>query len=239
MKYIFNETEVNFLFERSDDGIINVFLHGWGRSSGDFNSLIKSLDIKNYLLIDLPPFGKSEEPREWNIYSYSGMVLRILDKLKIEKINLIGHSFGGRIAIIIASMEAHRVEKVVLLDSAGMKPKTSLRKKMRILSYKLRKKMGLDVRKYGSHDFKNLTPNMKKTFLSIVNTFLEENAYLIKAKTLIIFGEKDKETPIYMAKRLNKLIKNSKLLIIKNAGHFCFLERGVFVSEKIKAFLEG
>ena len=79
---------------------------------------------------------------------------------------------------------------------------------------------------------------MKKVFSSIVNTHLEESARLIDCKTLIIFGEKDKETPIYMAKKLNKLIKNSSLVILKNCAHFCFLERKILFEEILNNFIK-
>ena len=76
----------------------------------------------------------------------------------------------------------------------------------------------------GSSDYQQLSPDMKKTFVSIVNTYLDEYARKMSVKTLIIWGEKDNDTPLYMAKKLNRYIKNSQLKVIKDAGHFCFLD---------------
>ena len=65
---------------------------------------------------------------------------------------------------------------------------------------------------------------MKESFIKIVNEDLKEYYAAIKIPALLIFGDKDKETPLYMARRMNRLIKNSKLIVIKNAGHFCFVD---------------
>ena len=236
MIYCFNGVNIHFKQSKIGDGAVNVFLHGWGRCEKDFEKIAKQTG-KNYLLVDLPPFGLSDKIKDWTIYTYSNMVLCLLRHLKINKCNLIGHSFGGRIAIIIAGMEKDLVEKLVLVSSAGMKPKRTLKHHIKVLKYKFRKKMGLSTKNYGSQDYKNLDDDMKKVFNSVVNSFLEENAKLITSKTLIIFGENDIETPIYMAKRLNKLISNSKLVLMENCGHFCFLERPILFCQYLTKFL--
>lgn len=232
--YNYNGVKIYYEFIEGGD-IVNVFLHGWGRESSDFNEL---RHLGGYLLIDLPPFGKSENIRNWSIFTYANMVICLCRHLNIRKYNLIGHSFGGRISIIISAMEKDKVNKLVLIDSAGMKPKRNLNYKLKLIKIKMRKKLGLSIDKYASSDYKNLSPEMKKVFSSIVNTHLEESARLIDCKTLIVFGEKDKETPVYMAKKLNKLIKNSSLVILKNCAHFCFLERKILFEEILTNFIK-
>lgn len=236
MNYVYCKTNIYYEFYKTDDSVTNVFLHGWGRSSLDFKEIYKG---QNYLLIDFPPFGKSNEPQNWSVYTYANMVICLLRHLNIKKINLIGHSFGGRIAIILSGMENELVNKLILVDSAGIKPKRKIKSKLKILKYKIYKAFHLNLDKFGSSDYKSLSTNMKKTFVNIVNTNLEENAKLIETNTLIIYGENDPETPLYMAIKLKKLIKNSKLIVIKNTGHFCFLERKIIFNEEISNFLEG
>ena len=237
MIYCFNGVNIHFKRSKTGAGVVNVFLHGWGRSEKDFEKIAKQTG-KNYLLVDLPPFGLSDKIKDWTIYTYSNMILCLLRHLKIEKCNLIGHSFGGRIAIIIAGMEKGLVEKLVLVSSAGMKPKRKLIYYIKILKYKSRKRLGLSTKTCGSQDYQNLDDDMKKVFNNVVNSFLEENAKLIEAKTLVIFGKNDTETPIYMAKRLNKLITNSKLVLMENCGHFCFLERPILFCKHLNEFLK-
>ena len=236
--YNFNNVKINFKFV-NNGGIVNIFLHGWGRDMRDFDDVVKIKNNVSYLLIDFPPFGKSGEPQNWTIFTYANMLISLIRHLKIKKANLIGHSFGGRVAILVAGMEKELIENLVLVDSAGMRPKRKIGVKFKVFKYKIMKKLGLNTNSFGSEDYKKLSSNMKATFNNIVNTYLEENAKLLKVRTLIIFGKNDKETPIYMAKKLNRLIDNSKLVLIENAGHFCFLERKIYFCEILSDFLEG
>lgn len=89
----------------------------------------------------------------------------------------------------------------------------------------------------GSSDYKALSPEMKETFKSIVNTFLEPYAKKMTVKTLIVWGNEDKETPLYMAKRLNRLIKNSRLLLL-DGGHFSFLDSPFVFYSEVNKFWE-
>ena len=88
----------------------------------------------------------------------------------------------------------------------------------------MKRKFHLKTNRQGSPDYAKLSPEMKETFKSIVGTFLEPYAQKITNKTLIIWGRHDNETPLYMAKRLKKLIKNSKLVVLENGGHFSFID---------------
>ena len=216
----------------------NVFLHGWGTSSTNFSFCEKFLKDQRNIFIDFPPFGKSQKKiRNWTIFTYANMVICLCEKLNIKEINLIGHSFGGRVAIIVSVVNKEKINKLVLVDSAGMKPKRNVKYYYKIYKYKIRKKLGLSTKNLGSSDYLMLNDDMKKIFVSVVNEYLEDYLKEIKANTLIIFGEKDKETPLYMAKRLFKGINNSQLYIMKNAGHFCFLERKIEFCSVLNKFL--
>ena len=96
----------------------------------------------------------------------------------------------------------------------------------------------MNVEKFGSSDYILLSPNMKRTFINIVKTHLDDYLEGVEARTLIIFGEDDKETPVYMAKRFKKKIKNSELFIMENSGHFCFLDNKYIFIKTLKNFLE-
>ena len=118
-----------------------------------------------------------------------------------------------------------------MVDSAGILPRRGLGYYFKIYKYKRCKKKALNLRKYqeklskfGSNDYKLLSERMKQIFVHIVNEDLSMYAKYINSETLIVWGEKDKDTPIYMAKKLKRLIKNSELKIIENAGHFSFID---------------
>ena len=98
--------------------------------------------------------------------------------------------------------------------------------------------MGKDVTRFASADYKAMPTKLKPVFCSIVNTHLEELLSLIRCKTLIVYGSEDKQTPLYMAKRLNRKIQNSKLVVLQGAGHFCFVDRQVEFVSLVKDFLK-
>ena len=224
MFFYFKNVKINYLV-LGDKGKWLVFLHGWGGSVESFLGVAKTFKNNRCLLIDFPPFGFSEEPQDvWDLKTYADMVFSLIQKLKIKKISLISHSFGGRVAILLSSTYNVNVSKLILIDSAGMKPRDFLWTKFKIVKYKFLKKLGFKQKNKGSQDYKSLSPIMKKTFSCIVNQYLEQFCSNINAETLIFSGDKDKTTPLYMAKRLNKLIKNSGLVVLKNAGHFSYLD---------------
>ena len=208
-----------------DAGDWIVFLHGWGGSVESFSAVLKNFKNNRCLNLDFPPFGKSEEMDEiWSLEDYARMLKALIDKLKIKKLKIIAHSFGGRVAILFSSIYNNLVDKIILVDSAGIKPKKNFIVWFKIVKFKLIKKLGFKQKNKGSKDYKALTNKMKKTFVNVVNRHLEHECVKITCPTLIIFGEKDKATPIYMAKKLNALIKDSSVIIFKNAGHFSYLD---------------
>ncbi|MEG1608836.1 MAG: alpha/beta hydrolase, partial [Clostridia bacterium] len=107
---------------------------------------------------------------------------------------------------------------------AGLKPKKTVSYYKRKYIFKIKKSLKMDVSQCGSSDYRNLSPLMRQTFCNIVNTNLDYLLPHIKQPTLIIWGAKDKETPLYMAKKLNKGIKNSGLVVL-DGGHFCYIDK--------------
>lgn len=238
MKFIYKNSVVFYKYIKRKGDVVNVYLHGWGTTHESLyfcNEHIK----KPSLFIDFPPFGKSDRDiKGWTIFSYATMVVSLCEKLNIHKINLIGHSFGGRVAILVSVFCPTRVNKLVLVDSAGVKPKRGVRYYFRVWKYKLFKRLKLDTSNMGSCEYLALNDNMRKTFKNIVNTHLNEFLKDVKVPTLIVFGKEDKTTPLYMARYLHKKIKNSELILIDKAGHFCFNDNRYAFLKNVKSFIE-
>lgn len=245
MRFFYDDIEINYQFNDNNSDELIIFLHGWG----DGSKLLYPLDFalkkfSNYssLYIDFPPFGASQTPKKpWTIYNYASMAYEIISKVQKEnsfkKTTIVGHSFGGRVAIILCA-KYFNGNNLVLLDAAGVLPKRTLKYRFKILKFKfLKKYFPNKALKMGSADYLKLDETMKKTFKNIVNEDLTYMLEMIEAKTLIIFGAKDKDTPIYMAKILHKNIKNSTLYIIKNAGHFVYIDFPNIVAQKIYNFI--
>lgn len=237
MKFIYKNSAIFYRFIKRKGDVVNVYLHGWG---ADYKSLFFCKDhIKApSLFIDFSPFGRSDKNiKGWTIFSYATMVVSLCEKLNIRKINLIGHSFGGRVAILVSVFCPTRVNKLVLVDSAGVKPRRRFKYHFNVWKYRMRKRLKLNVEGIGSSDYIALNDDMKKTFKNIVNTHLNDFLKDIKAPTLIIFGKNDKTTPLYMARCLHKKISNSKLVLI-DGGHFCFNDNRYLFIKSVSEFLK-
>jgi len=255
-KYISIDTESAVKIQINDiikcDMIFNkliICLHGWGVDSSCYVSMCKELSKYGFVICpDLFGFGKSEEPyTDFTVDDYADVILRLTNLFSFNELILVGHSFGCR---IISKLLCHpklreNVSKIILTGAAGLKPRFSIKKYIKIHRYKYFKKKCKNNNKYtkkllkcGSNDYKNIKSEiMRRTFLNVVNEDLKFCYARIDCKVLLVFGTKDKETPMYMAKRLNKLIKNSALVKIKSSGHFSFIDSPVEFYEYIKKFL--
>lgn len=238
MVYLYNGWQIHYQLWQGTGRAV-LLLHGWGRSMDDFNQLRRQFPERTFLAIDFPPFGKSDKNIQgWGIFTYVGMVMSLCEHLGIDSVDVVGHSFGGRVAIILSAVRCALVHSCILIDSAGIKPKRSLKFRLKKLKYKLYKKMGKNLQGFASADYLALPQNMKPTFSNIVETHLNNYAKASNSRTLIVWGGNDQETPPYMAKRLKKYIRKSRLEILSNAGHFCFLDCPLQFFALVKKFWE-
>jgi len=235
MIFNFKETKVNYILTGFDNKKSNtipiLFLHGWGGSISSFLFCTKVLKNKKCILLDFPPFGSSTEPKKaWTVKDYSNLVLSLCSFLNINKVNIVAHSFGGRVAIELAS-NTQLVNKLILTSSAGVnkkKLKVIIKEKLfkiRKALCKLRLYSFSKLNKMGSEDYKNLTPTMKQTFVNVVNYNQAHLLCKIKIPTLLFWGKEDKETPFYFTKIFKKHIKDCEVVSFENSGHFVYLQK--------------
>ncbi len=227
-------------------GPLLLFLHGWGADASSFATLINHFTENRCIALSFPGFGGSESPKTvWNISDYVRFICDFNAKLNINPDIIIAHSFGGRVAIKGIGTEIFHPRRLILIASAGM-AKKSLKTYLIIFFAKivkaitvvppfsfLRKRLKRIVE---SKDYSN-AGEMKETFIKIVNETLEKYAKKITTPTLLLWGEKDTETPTSEANLLHRCIRESQLEIIPNKGHFVFQEEPALVAEKIKNFL--
>lgn len=212
-----------------------VILHGWGQNSSHLKKLAESLSpyVDPYL-IDLPGFGKSKPPKGvWSAYDYAVQLFSKLQEKNIYQFDLVGHSFGGKVALCMAKNFPHSVRKLVLMAPSGLKAKASLKKKLKLYAIKI---SGRCIKKYdyvfnkslyqdyfipqfGSRDYLSSDDIMRKVLVKSVNEDLKEDFSMIKHPALILWGEKDTDTPYEMGIRLHQLLKNSKLITFPHHGH--------------------
>lgn len=204
-----------------------VLLHGWGQNIEMMKPLGDNLvDHYHVTIIDLPGFGLSKEPvYPYSIFDYTEVVYELLKELKIVNPIMIGHSFGGRIAIVYASK--YPVNKLVLFGSPCVRHeyknfKQSILKFLKKIKI-LNPLVNIMKKHMGSVDYRNASPIMRDVLVKTVNQDLSENAKLIKCPTLLIWGENDEAVPVSEAKELDNLLADSALIILPGT-HYCYLE---------------
>lgn len=238
MKISIRDIDINYLDEGNFEEVV-ILLHGWGANISTMipvSNIIK--DRYRVILLDLPGFGESQEPKEvYNSFDYVNIVLEFMEKLNIESATFIGHSFGGKISSIIAANHPHLVDKLVLIDSAGIIPKRSLVYYFKVYSFKLMRWLYTSLplgnkeerlekfrNKHGSDDYRAASGIMRKIMVTVVNENIRPLLKKIKSETLLIWGDKDDATPLYMGEIFEKEIDNSGLVILKDSGHFSYID---------------
>ena len=219
-----------------------IYLHGWGQNIEMMKPIATPFSSTHHILIiDLPGFGASQEPkRVWQLTDYVEMIHSLAESLKMKNITVIGHSFGGKLGLIYAIK--YNIDKLVLLASPYKKSTKELSTKQKIL--KSLKKVPLlnklaDVAKkhIGSTDYKNASPMMRDILVDHVNTDLTTELRKIKCPTLLIWGTEDEAVPYEDAEELEKLIKNSGLVTYEGCTHYAYLERLAQTISVLKSFL--
>lgn len=189
---------------------------------------------------DLKGFGDNtgmEYP--YSLDDYCREVSEYIKENGIYNCDVIAHSFGGRIAIKLASYDSDIFNKMVLTGCAGLKPKRTIKKTFRKIAFNVLKQF-VDKEKlqgFYSGDYRALDKTMKESFIKIVNEHLNDRLTLIKNKTFIVFGKNDEQTPPYMAKILHEKIADSRLLFIAGAGHFAFIDKPHIFNTEVREFL--
>lgn len=215
-----------------------VVLHGWGAHIEAVGPILAALEgAPDLIALDLPGFGESEPPPEaWDADSYARFVLDFLDHLDVPRAHLVGHSHGGRVSIAIAADHPERVGRLLLVDSAGLRPKRGWRYRRRVAVAKLGRlaaKLGggpgrrLQERmraRVASRDYLEASEAMRGTFRAVIAADLSDRLPRIGAPTLLVWGDRDDDTPLWMARRMEELIPDAGLVLLEGAGHYSYAD---------------
>ncbi len=220
--------DININYIQYGNGKDIIFLHGWGQNIEMMKPLGDRLSSNfKITILDLPGFGESNEPPfPWSLDDYKEMLELFVKELKIEKPIVIGHSFGGRLAINFSSN--NNIEKLVLFGSPIRPEKSADSLKVKTLK-SLKKLPGMSriaeqMKKYiGSRDYKNASPIMRQILVNTVNKDLTEVAKKIKEPTLIIWGDNDTEASVEDAKILEQVMNDAGLILMPGT-HYAYLE---------------
>lgn len=229
-----------------------LFLHGWGSNSPLWFSSSTSFAEKGYELyfVDLPGFGKSQIPkRPFQLQDYADSITGFMEKLGIVNPVLIGHSFGGKTGVRIASRKTTPLAGLILVDSSGL-PHTSFATQTKIgIAKTIKPFMELPfmrgvksslLKLSGSDDYIAF-PELRETFVNIIREHIEFELPQITTKTLIVWGGDDENsyTPVNDVSVFERLIPHADAHIIQNAGHYSFLDNPTEFHDTVLEFLKS
>lgn len=209
-----------------------VMLHGWGQDVSTFWPDIEFLkDNFSLWLLDLPGFGKSDNPNQaFGSKDYAQVLEKFIKQERIDKPILLGHSYGGKISIKFASLYPSLISKLILVGASGIKPALSFKTVLiyplaKIVHYLipdifnlkslLRKKFYRRI----ESDYEN-AGIMKDTLIETIKEDLTADLRRINIQTLVLWGDKDRAVPLKYGKLMYRLIKDSKLVVFEDKGHF-------------------
>lgn len=236
-----------------------LLLHGWGCDSTTFSFIQNALSEKaTVITLDFPGHGQSPEPPEpWGVEEYADQVYALLMQKSLAPLDIVAHSFGGRVAIWLAANHPEIVRQLVITGGAGIRKPVSETSRRRTARFKrcnalletLKKLTFLAVpvermqtrlrNRYGSPDYVRLNETMRKTFVRIVSLDLLPLLPRIQAPTLLIWGGEDTETPLWMGQEMEKEIPDAGLVVFEGASHFAFMEQWQRFATIVKQFFFG
>jgi pimeloyl-ACP methyl ester carboxylesterase len=228
-----------------------VVLPGWGAHIEAVGPILTALEgAPDLIALDLPGFGESEPPEQaWDVDSYARFMIHFLDELGVESAHLIGHSHGGRVSIALAADEPERVGRLVLVDSAGIPPKRGWQYRRRVAVAKLGRLIAmiggapgrrLQERmrsRVASRDYLEASEAMRATFRAVIAADLSDRLHRIGAPTLLIWGDRDEDTPLWMAHRMEELIPDAGLVVLEGAAHYSYADAPVQFRAVARRFL--
>lgn len=258
MKENVNGTEICYRIEGSGDNKV-LLLHGWGCDMKLMQPVADALKTDHStLLIDFPGHGESGRPPEpWGVPEYAACLRELLNRLSFVPCSVVAHSFGARIAAWLEAEEPGLFKRMVFTGGAGIRPKPTEESRKRAARYQQLKGycetakripvLGKAAerwednlrRKYGSRDYNALDEEMRRTFVKVINQDLTDLYSRFQASTLLIWGDADTETPLWMAREMEKRIPDAGLVILEGGTHFAYLEQIGRFNVILRQFLKG
>jgi pimeloyl-ACP methyl ester carboxylesterase len=236
------------------EGPVLLMLHGWGASAALVWPLASLLAARGLRVIvpDLPGFGETAPPSEaWGVTDYAKFMVALADHFGLDRFHLFGHSFGGRIGLVMGAHYPGRIKSLVLVDAAGVRPALPAPVRLRQSVYRstrsLLRSLALNTladhliewyaKRYGSPDYQQTSGSMRETFVRVVNEDLLATASEIPVPVLLIWGELDTDTPLAQGKRLEAAIPDAGLVVLEGAGHYSYLEQPQRTALILAAFI--
>ena len=238
---------VNTYYEEYGSGNDYVLLlHGWGLDSKSMNWIAEQLSDFHVYVFDLPGFGKSELINSFDIYDYCDWLHEFCLKYEISFPMIIAHSFGCRIALWYSYI--YGSGKLVLTGAAGIQSRKNRIQKLQEMEYHIikyiyrllgmKQKLKQLQNAYGSADYRLANSVMKHTLVKVLHNDVCDILSQIEASTIVIMGEKDDQTPLWMGKVFESKMPDCALIVFEKCNHFAYLQQKSRFMRIVKVFLE-
>ena len=246
-------------YEQYGDGDRHILmLHGWGCEIKHFAPIADALSGDYHItVIDFPAHGQSScPPVPWGVADFAACTKALIQALSIMPCDIIAHSFGARVALYLAAFDPQLVNRLVITGGAGLKSVPTPAQKKRSAQYQRMKKLYLQLakirplqpimeksldalrKKYGSADYNALSEEMRKTFVKVISEDLSPLLPRIRASTLLVWGENDQDTPLWMGQKMEKEIADAGLVVFENDDHYAYLRQWPRFVRVVQAFLK-
>jgi pimeloyl-ACP methyl ester carboxylesterase len=215
--------------ETAGTGVPRVLaLHGWRRERSDFGRTLHGVDA---LALDLPGFGASPPPpAAWGSAEYAAAVVPVLEEMEGPAV-VLGHSFGGRVAVHLAASVPDRVGALVLTGVPNLVARTGVGRSRSPLGFRVARALhrrGLfpDARmealrhRYGSADYRAATGVMRDVLVRVVNETYEDQLRAVRCPVELVWSDDDTAAPLDGAERAAALLgERATLTVLSGAGH--------------------
>ncbi len=234
-----------------------VLLHGWGCDLSLMGPVAQALcDGAQVLSVDFPAHGQSTRPPEpWGVPEFAACLRELLMQLDFLPCSVVAHSFGGRVTLVLASEHPEMFNRIVLTGAAGIPPRPTAKGRRRAKVYRCLRGLCDGMRrvkifgalpdkaqeklrrKFGSRDYNALDEEMRKTFVKVINQDLTPCLSQIHQPTLLLWGDADTETPLWMGQQMAQTIPDAALIPLEGGSHFAYLEQAARFNAIVRNFL--
>lgn len=248
--------------EQTGQGEQLLLLHGWGPASVSMAGHLRPLAARlqhryEVTMVDFPGHGGSGQPGvDWGVKEYAEWTLGLMDQLGLARPTLIAHSFGGRVALWLAAHHPQRVQALVLTGCAGLRPRATLRGRLRAWMFKAARGAlavlgmfpALKARQAGwlaslrgqfaSADYLDTPEALRGSFSRVVREDLRPLLPRVTQPVLLVWGEQDQATPLWMGQVMAKELPDARLLVYQDEDHFAYLNQLARFTNAVDIFLE-
>ena len=247
----YNGKKIYYQFKEKEEKKAIIFIHGSGENSIVWKGQLNDLNLNyNLIAIDLPSHAESDDFPELSLDLYVDVIKKLVDFLNLKKIVLCGHSLGGAIVQEYFFKNQKEVSALILCGTGArlrVSPMILNSLKNNYQEFLNGLPMGAFYRKTSKEIKKTLVIEIAKTnpevtfadFTICDNFDVMDKVASINVPCLIVCGNEDKLTPIKYSQYFKDKIKDSKLVVIKDAGHMVMLEKPNEVNKAIEEFIEN